>query len=202
MIGEERIVLDIPGDRYGAFDPALIPKYRRQLLDFDDMRAVSTRDSQAHVGELYGVELSANRFLVVTDSVMAEVAAWQNKSLEATYAIVYFDALRVTIRDEDLVRIKSVYWAIGVRCCGHKEVLGLWIEQTKGAKFWRRVMTELRNRGITDILIAVVDGLEGFPGAMTAVFPETVVQTCLEHVIRYSMAFEPIDKSVRGSGPE
>lgn len=190
-----RVILDIPRDRHGQFDPALIPKYRRRFPGFDDKilalyaRGMSTRDIRAHVGELYGVEISANLVSVVTEAVMSEVSAWQNKPLEPTYAIVYFDALRVKIRDEGLVRNKSVYLAIGMRCSGHKEVLGLWIEKTEGAKFWMRVMTELKGRGVNDILIAVVDGLKGFPEAITAVFPDTVVQTCIVHVIRYSMAF-------------
>ena len=125
----------------------------------------------------------------VTDAVLEEVAAWQSRGLEATYAIVFFDALRVKIRNEGLVNNRAVYLAIGVRCSGHKEILGLWIEQTEGAKFWLRVMTELRNRGTQDILIAVVDGLKGFPEAITSVFPKTVVQTCIVHLIRYSMHF-------------
>ena len=120
----------------------------------------------------------------VTDAVLEEAAAWQSRGLEATYAIVFFDALRVKIRNEGMVNNRAVYLAIGVRCSGHKEILGLWIEQTEGAKFWLRVMTELRNRGTQDILIAVVDGLKGFPEAITSVFPQTVVQTCIVHLIR------------------
>lgn len=190
-----RIMLDIPRDRNGQFDPALIPKYQRRFPGFDDKilalyaRGMSTRDIRAHIGELYGVEISANLVSVITDAVMAEVNAWQNKALESTYGIVYFDALRVKIRDEGLVRNKSVYLAIGVRGCGRKEVLGLWIEHSEGAKFWMRVMSELKGRGVEDILIAVVDGLKGFPEAINAVFPLTVVQTCIVHVLRYSMAF-------------
>ena len=125
----------------------------------------------------------------MTDAVLEEVAAWQNRPLEASYAIVFFDALRVKICDEGVVKNKAVYLAIGVRCSGHKEILGLWIEQTEGAKFWLRVMSEIRNRGTRDILIAVVDGLKGFPEAISAVFPDTVVQTCIVHLIRYSMQF-------------
>ena len=123
---------------------------------------------------------------MVTDSVIAEVRVWQSRPLESTYAIVYFDALRVKIRDEGLVRNKAVYLAIGVRCSGHKEILGLWIEQTEGAKFWLRVMNDLKARGVQDILIAIVDGLKGFPEAITAVFPDTIVQTCIVHLIRNS----------------
>ena len=120
---------------------------------------------------------------------LRKVAAWQSRGLDSTYAIVFFDALRVKIRNEGLVSNRAVYLAIGVRCSGHKEILGLWIEQTEGAKFWLRVMSELRNRGVQDILIAVVDGLKGFPEAITSVFPKTVVQTCIVHLLRYSMHF-------------
>lgn len=187
--------LSIPRDRHGRFDPALIAKYRRRFPGFDDKiialyaRGMSTRDIQGHVRELYGVEVSPDLVSAVTDSVIDEVSAWQTRPLESTYAIVFFDALRVKIRDEGLVRNKAVYLAIGMRPSGHKEVLGLWIEQTEGAKFWLRVMNEIRARGTHDILIAVVDGLKGFPEAITAVFPDTVVQTCIVHLIRYSMQF-------------
>ena len=189
------LVLSIPRDRHGRFDPALIRKYQRRFPGFDEKiialyaRGMSTRDIQAHVGELYGVTISPDLVSAVTDSVIDEVRAWQSRPLESTYAIVFFDALRVKIRDEGMVRNKAVYLAIGVRCSGHKEVLGLWIEQTEGAKFWLRVMNELKARGVGDILIAVVDGLKGFPDAITAVFPDTVVQTCIVHLIRYSMQF-------------
>ena len=186
------LVLSIPRDRHGRFDPALIPKYRRRFPGFDQKiialyaRGMSTRDIQAHVGDLYGVTISPDFVSVVTDSVIDEVRSWQSRPLESTYAIVFFDALRVKIRDEGLVRNKAVYLAIGMRCSGHREVLGLWIEQTEGAKFWLRVMNELKTRGVSDILIAVVDGLKGFPEAITAVFPDTVVQTCVVHLIRNS----------------
>ena len=187
------LVLSIPRDRHGRFDPALIRKYQRRFPGFDEKiialyaRGMSTRDIQAHVGELYGVTISPDLVSVVTDSVIDEVRTWQSRPLESTYAIVFFDALRVKIRDEGLVRNKAVYLAIGVRCSGHKEVLGLWIEQTEGAKFWLRVMNELKARGVSDILVAVVDGLKGFPEAITAVFPDTVVQTCIVHLIRNSI---------------
>jgi putative transposase len=187
------LVLSIPRDRHGRFDPALIAKYQRRFPGFDQKiialyaRGLSTRDIQAHVGELYGVTISPDLVSVVTDAVIDEVRAWQSRPLESTYAVVFFDALRVKIRDEGLVRNKAVYLAIGMRCTGHKEVLGLWVEQTEGAKFWLRVMNELRSRGLSDILIAVVDGLKGFPDAITAVFPDTVVQTCIVHLIRNSL---------------
>ncbi len=150
---------------------------------------MSTRDIQAHVLELYGLTISPDLVSAVTDAVHDEVNAWQSRPLEATYAIVFFDALRVKIRDEGAVRNKAVYLAIGMRCSGHKEILGLWIEQSEGAKFWLRVMSELKNRGTQDILIAVVDGLKGFPEAIESVFPQAEVQTCIVHLIRYSMQF-------------
>jgi putative transposase len=190
-----KLELAIPRDRHGRFDPVLIGKYRRRFAGFDDKiialyaRGMTTREIAAHVGELYGVEISPDLVSAVTDAVLEEAAAWQSRGLEATYAIVFFDALRVKIRNEGMVNNRAVYLAIGVRCSGHKEILGLWIEQTEGAKFWLRVMTELRNRGTQDILIAVVDGLKGFPEAITSVFPQAVVQTCIVHLIRYSMHF-------------
>ena len=154
------------------------------------MRGVmTTREIQGHVEELYVIEISPDLVSAVTDSVVDDVGAWQGRGLESTYAIVFFDAIRVKIRNEGLVNNRAVYLAIGIRCSGHKEILGMWIEQTEGAKFWLRVMTELRNRGTQDILIAVVDGLKGFPEAITSVFPKTVVQTCIVHLIRYSMHF-------------
>jgi putative transposase len=190
-----RLELAIPRDRQGRFDPVLIGKYRRRFAGFDDKiiglyaRGMTTREIAEHVGELYGTEISPDLVSAVTDAVLEEVAAWQNRGLETTYAVVFFDAIRVKIRNEGLVSNRAVYLAIGVRCSGHKEILGLWIEQTEGAKFWLRVMSELRNRGVQDILIAVVDGLKGFPEAITSVFPKTVVQTCIVHLIRYSMHF-------------
>jgi putative transposase len=193
--GSERIVLDIPRDRHGRFDPVLIGKYQRRFPGFTDKiialyaRGMSTRDIQAHVAEIYGIEVSPALVSAVTDAVLDEVAAWQNRPLEATYAIVYFDALRVKIRDEGLVRNKAVYLAIGITCAGDKDILGLWIEQTEGAKFWLRVMNDLKARGVNDLLIAVVDGLKGFPDAITAIFPDCIVQTCIVHLIRYAMQF-------------
>jgi putative transposase len=187
--------LAIPRDRQSRFEPALIAKYQRRFPGFDQKiialyaRGLSTRDIQGHLRELYGIEISPELVSAVTDAVLDEVTQWQNRPLESVYAIVFFDALRVKIRDEGTVKNKAVYLAIGVRCSGHKEVLGLWIEQSEGAKFWLRVMSELKNRGTQDILIAVVDGLKGFPEAITACFPGAQVQTCIVHLIRYSMQF-------------
>jgi putative transposase len=190
-----KLELSIPRDRHGRFDPVLIGKYRRRFAGFDEKiialyaRGLTTREIAAHIGELYGTEISPDLVSAVTDSVLEEVATWQSRGLDATYAVVFFDAIRVKIRNEGLVSNRAVYLAIGVRCSGHKEILGLWIEQTEGAKFWLRVMSELKNRGVQDLLIAVVDGLKGFPEAITSVFPKTVVQTCIVHLIRYSMQF-------------
>ena len=190
-----KLELAIPRDRQGRFEPALIAKYQRRFPGFDQKiialyaRGMTTRDIQAHLRELYGIEISPELVSAVTDAVLDEAAAWQARPLEPVYAIVLFDCLRIKIRDEGAVKNKAVYLAIGMRCSGHKEVLGIWIEQTEGAKFWLRVMTEIRNRGTHDVLIAVVDGLKGFPEAINAVFPEALVQTCIVHLIRYSMQF-------------
>ena len=190
-----KLELSIPRDRQGRFDPVLIGKYRRRFAGFDDKiialyaRGMTTREIAEHVAELYGTEISPDLVSAVTDAVLEEVAVWQSRGLDSTYAIVFFDAIRVKIRNEGLVSNRAVYLAIGIRCSGHKEILGIWIEQTEGAKFWLRVMTELRSRGVQDILIAVVDGLKGFPEAITSAYPQTIVQTCIVHLIRNSMAF-------------
>ena len=166
--------LEVPRDRQGRFEPQLVEKYARRLPGFDDKvismyaRGMTTREIRAHIAELYGLTVSAELISKVTDAVLDEVAEWQSRPLEEVYAIVYFDAVRVKIRDEGLVRNKAVYLAIGVSCAGRKEVLGLWIEQTEGAKFWLSVMNELKTRGVGDVLIAVVDGLKGFPDAIEA----------------------------------
>lgn len=190
-----QVELEIPRDRRGTFEPQLIAKYQRRFPGFDDKiismyaRGMSVRDIQAHIRELYGIEASPQLISTVTDAVLEEVGRWQTRPLEALYAIVFFDALRVKMRDEGAVRNKAVYLAIGVSADGRKDVLGIWIEQTEGAKFWMRVMSELKNRGVNDILIAVVDGLKGFPEAISAVFPETQIQTCIVHLLRNSMDY-------------
>ena len=190
-----KIDLEIPRDRQSTFDPQLIAKYQRRFPGFDDKiismyaRGMSTREIVGHLRELYGVDVSPDLISAVTDAVLDEVAVWQARPLEATSPLVFFDAIRVKIRDEGLVRNKAVHVALGVRADGAKEILGLWLEQNEGAKFWLRVMNELRNRGVEDILIAVVDGLKGFPDAILAVFPETTVQTCIVHLLRLSLDF-------------
>jgi putative transposase len=152
-------------------------------------RGMSVREIVGHLRDLYGLDVSPDLISVVTDAVLDEVAAWQGRPLEPVYPLVFFDALRVKIRDEGLVRNKAVYVALGVRADGTKEILGLWLEQNEGAKFWLRVMNELKNRGVEDILIAIVDGLKGFPEAIVAVFPEATVQTCIVHLLRHSLEF-------------
>ena len=152
-------------------------------------RGMTVREIQGHLLELYGLEVSPDLISTVTDAVLETVAEWQNRPLEPMYPLVFFDAMRVKIRDEGLVRNKAVYVALGVTPEGTKDILGLWIETTEGAKFWLRVMNELKNRGVEDILIAVVDGLKGFPEAIDAVFPQAAVQTCIVHLIRNSMDF-------------
>jgi putative transposase len=190
-----KLPIAVPRDRLSTFDPQLIAKYRRRLPGFDDKvismyaRGMTVREIQGHLAELYGIDVSPDLISAVTDAILDEIAEWQNRPLEAMYPLVFFDALRVKVRDEGTVRNKAVYVALGVRADGRKEILGLWIEQTEGAKFWLRVMNELKNRGVEDVLIAVVDGLKGFPDAITAVFPQAQVQTCIVHLIRNSLDF-------------
>lgn len=192
---EGEIDLSIPRDRAGTFEPQLVPKGVTRLEGFDDKvislyaRGLTVREIQGHLKELYGTEVSPDLISRVTDAVLEEVKEWQSRPLDACYPVVFFDALRVKIRDEGLVRTKAVYVALALDVEGHKHVLGLWIEQTEGAKFWLKVMNDLKTRGLADILIAVVDGLKGFPEAIGAAFPETIVQTCIVHLIRNSLAF-------------
>ena len=146
--------------------------------------------------ELYGIDVSPDLISAVTDAVLDEVAEWQNRPLDICYPLVFFDAIRVKVRDEGFVRNNAIYIALGILPDGTKEILGIWIEQTEGAKFWLRVMNELKNRGAQDILIAVVDGLKGFPEAINAVFPQTVIQTCIVHLIRHSMDSGPTPRII------
>jgi transposase-like protein len=189
------IPLAIPRDREGTFEPQLIPKNARRLPRFDQnvlslyARGMTVREIQEHLEELYQIDVAPSLISAVTDEVLAAVTAWQQRPLEAGYAVVFFDCLRVKIRDEGTVRSKAVYVALGVTRGGAKEVLGLWIEQTEGAKFWHRVMTELQTRGVHDILIALIDGLTGFPEAISAVFPQAQIHTCVVHLVRRSLAF-------------
>lgn len=190
-----KIALEVPRDRLGTFDPQLIAKYQRRFPGFDEKiismyaRGMSVREIQGHLRELYGIEVSPDLVSAVTDAVLEEVAAWQERPLEPLYPLVFFDALRVKVRDEGTVRNKAVHVALGVRPDGTKEVLGLWIEQTEGAKFWLKVFNELKTRGCQDILIAVVDGLKGLTEAISAAYPRTTVQTCIVHLIRNSLEY-------------
>lgn len=192
---EGKLELSIPRDRLSSFDPQLVAKHQRRLPNFDNniislyAKGMSVREIQRHLLELYGLEISPDLISTITDEVLVEVEQWQKRGLEAMYPIVYFDALRLKIRDEGSVKNKAVYLALGVLADGRKEILGLWIEQSEGARFWLKVFNELKNRGLNDILIAVVDGLRGFPEAIQAVYPETQVQTCIVHLIRNSTRF-------------
>ena len=189
--------LAVPRDRAGSFEPELVKKGQTRIDGVDDKiiglyaAGLSVRDIRAHLEELYGLRVSPDLISRVTDAVLDEVREWQHRALDRMYPIVIFDALRVKIRDADsrTVKNKAVYIALGVTRDGEREVLGLWIADNEGAKFWLSVMNELRNRGVQDILIAVVDGLKGFPEAITAAFPETMVQTCIVHLIRHSLDF-------------
>jgi putative transposase len=195
LTGTSKVTLAVPRDRAGTFDPKLIAKYQRRFPDFDDKiismyaRGMTVREIRGHLEELYGIDVSPDLISTITDAVLEAVAEWQGRPLDACYPLVFFDAIRVKIRDEGFVRNKAVYIALGILPDGTKEILGIWIEQTEGAKFWLRVMNELKNRGVSDILIAVVDGLKGFPEAINAAFPETIVQTCIVHLLRNSMGF-------------
>ena len=187
--------LDIPRDREGTFAPQLVPKGVRRLPQFDAnvlslyARGMSVREIQGHLEQLYQVEVSPATISAVTDAVLEDVTAWQQRPLDRVYPVVIFDALRVKIRDEGVVRNKAVYLALGIDRDGQKDVLGLWIEQTEGAGFWLRVMTELKSRGVDDVLVALVDGLIGFPEAITTVFPQAQVHHCVVHFVRQSLAY-------------
>ena len=189
------IDLDIPRDRSGSFEPKLIKKGEKQLNGFDDRiislyaRGMTTRDIQAHFEEPYGVDVSPTVISQVTNEVMDEVKQWQQRPLDALYPVVYLDCLVVRSRDSGAVQNKSVYLALGINTDGEKELLGLWMAQTEGAKFWLSVMNELKNRGVQDIFIACCDGLKGFPEAIEAVYPKTQVQLCIVHQIRHSLRY-------------
>jgi transposase-like protein len=187
--------LEIPRDRAGSFAPQLVPKGVRRLPKFDTTvlslyaRGLTVREIQGYLEELYEIPIAPDVISTVTDEVIAEATAWQQRPLEPMYPVVILDAMRVKIRDEGTVRNKAVYLAIGVDREGRKDVLGLWIEQTEGAAFWLRVMTDLKSRGVEDILIALVDGLAGFPEAITTVFPQTQVHHCVVHLVRGSLSY-------------
>ncbi len=187
--------IEVPRDRQATFEPQIVPKGQTRFDGFDDKiislyaRGLSTREIGAHLEEIYKVEVSPALISKVTDAVSDEVKAWQSRPLDSFYPILYLDALQVKIRDGAHVTNKAIYLVIGVTLAGHKEVLGMWVQQTEGAKFWLQIATELRNRGVADILIACVDGLKGFPEAINAVFPKTEVQLCIVHQVRSSLNY-------------
>jgi putative transposase len=189
------VEIEVPRDRKGSFEPKILPKHERRFRGFDDKilsmyaRGMSTREIQAHLEEIYGVEVSPSLISEVTDAVMEEVRTWQNRPLDPIYMVVYLDALMVKMRHEGRVENRAVFVAIGVNQEGAKEVLGLWTSATEGAKLWLQILTEIRNRGVQDILIACVDGLKGFPEAIATVYPKTEVQLCIVHMVRNSLAY-------------
>jgi putative transposase len=189
------ITVEAPRDRNASFEPQILKKHQRRWEGFDDKivsmyaRGMTTREIQGHLQEMYGVEVSPSLISEVTDAVMEEVRMWQSRPLEALYAIVYLDALYVKMRHEGRVENRAVYVAMGVDLEGRKDVLGLWTSSNEGAKFWLAVLTELKNRGVRDILIACVDGLKGFPQAIESAFPETRIQLCIVHLVRASLNY-------------
>ncbi|MBV8071167.1 MAG: IS256 family transposase [Acidobacteriaceae bacterium] len=189
------VEIEVPRDRNGTYVPQIVPKHERRFAGFDDKilsmyaRGMTTRDIQSHLEEMYGVEISPALISQVTDAVMEEVRQWQSRPLEPIYAIVYLDALMVKMRHEGRVENRAVFVAIGVTLEGSKEVLGLWTSATEGAKFWLQIVTEIRHRGVQDILIACIDGLKGFPEAIQSVYPKTEVQLCIVHMVRNSLNY-------------
>src|SRR5271167_5106352 len=209
LTGDGKVRIETPRDRDGSFEPLLVPKHARRFTGFDDKivalyaRGLTVREIRGYLVETYGTEVSPDFISTVTDGVLAEVTAWQSRPLEPVYPVVFFDALRVKIREDAVVRNKAVYLALGMRRDGSREVLGLWIETTEGAKFWMKVFNDLKIRGVNDILIAVTDGLTGMPAALEAVFPRTTLQTCIVHLIRNSLDYaswkdrKPLAKALR-----
>ena len=195
LTGDGPMRIDVPRDRAGSFEPLLIPKHERRFTGFDDKivalyaRGMTVREIQGFLAEQYATEVSPEFISSVTDAVMAEVSAWQTRPLEPLYPVVFFDALRVKIREDAVVRNKAVYLALGVLPDGSRDILGIWIEGTEGAKFWLKVFNDLKTRGVADILIAVTDGLKGIGEALGAVFAATTLQTCIVHLIRNSLDF-------------
>lgn len=189
------LTIEVPRDRESSFEPRLVAKHERRFTGFDDKiialyaRGLTVREIQAFLAEMYATEVSPDFISTVTDAVTTEIAAWQARPLERVYPVIFFDALRVKIRDEGTVRNKAVYLALGVLRDGTREILGLWIEQTEGAKFWMKVFSDLKSRGCQDILIAVTDGLKGMGEALAAVYPATTLQTCIVHLLRNSLEF-------------
>lgn len=193
--GTSELEIEVPRDRQGTFEPQMVPKRRRRLPGFDDKvlalyaRGMTTREIQGHLKELYGVEVSPTLISAVTDAVLQDVDEWQSRPLEPFYPIIYLDALHIRMRRERHVETCAVYVALALNLEGHKELLGLWIGQAEGSKFWLGILSELKNRGVEDFLIAAVDGLKGFPEAIAAVYPKTQVQLCIVHMVRNSLRY-------------
>ncbi len=189
--------LDTPRDRAGSFEPKLAKKHQRRFTSMDDKiiflyaQGMTTREIVTTVKEMYGADVSATLISKVTDAVIEQVIEWQSRPLDAVYPIIYLDCIVVKIRQDKKVTNKAIYLALGVNMEGHKELLGLWLSENEGAKFWLNVLTELQNRGVKDILIACVDGLKGFPDAINTAFPETQIQLCIVHMVRNSMKYVP-----------
>ena len=195
LTGEESLRIDIPRDRNGSFEPMLIGKHERRFTGFDDKiiamyaRGMTVREIQRFLSEMYAVDVSPDLISSVTEAVISEVSAWQSRPLERMYPVVFFDALRLKIRDEAVVRSKAVYLALAILPDGSRDILGIWIENTEGAKFWMKVFNDLKTRGCNDILIAVTDGLKGMGEALAVVYPQTTLQTCIVHLIRNSLDY-------------
>ena len=195
--GQGEIAVEVPRDRDGSFEPQLIPKHQRQFDGFDDKilsmyaRGMTVREIRSHLEEIYGVDVSPDLISRVTDAVIDEMTAWQTRPLEPVYLVVYLDALVIKVRDSSGVQNKSVYIVVGVRPEGRKDVLGFWLQATEGAKFWLTILTELRQRGVEDILVMCADGLTGMSDAVEASFPRAIFQTCIVHMVRSSMRFVP-----------
>jgi putative transposase len=195
LTGDAALRIEVPRDREGSFEPQLIGKHERRFTGFDDKiiamyaRGMTVREIQGFLAEMYAVDVSPDLISSVTDAVMTEVTAWQSRPLESMYPVVFFDALRVKIREDAVVRSKAVYLALGVLPDGSRDILGIWIENTEGAKFWMKVFNDLKTRGCNDILIAVTDGLKGMGEALGVVFPATTLQTCIVHLIRNSLDY-------------
>jgi len=195
LLENQSATIDVPRDRNGTFEPVILPKHEKRVPLFNDQIismysfGMTDRDIKAHLEKIYNVEVSPDLISRVTNAVIDEVREWQSRPLEKSYAIVYLDALRVKAREDGKSCMKSVYVALGVNFEGKKEVLGLWIAESEGAKFWMGVLAEMKNRGVQDILIACMDGLTGFPEAVRSVYPDTRVQLCIVHMVRNSTKF-------------
>jgi putative transposase len=192
-----KVPIDAPRDRNGSFEPKIVRKRQRRFVGFDEKilalysRGLSTRDIEAHLEEMYGVKVGRDLITKVTDAVMDDVRAWAQRPLEDVYPVIFLDALVLKIREGGTVQRRACYLALGITVEGERDVLGMWFQETEGAKFWMQVLTELKHRGVSDILICCVDGLKGFPEAIEAIFPKTTVQTCIVHLLRHSLKYVP-----------